>query len=420
MSGRRRTNPAAPTGTDERREYLQSVLDALWPESTTIASANGTGVPTERQREFVVVPNARRPTLVLPLRPRRVTAAGLRHYKTSANARTRLKLQLFALGAQVGLADLLPDRINVDRSGHGPESGIEAYLSAALNREVLVSLYVGPSRAIQKPVLQLLSPRGQTLGFAKIGTNELTRELVRGEAATLAFLSGKPWKRLMVPTVLHHGIWRGHEVLVQEPLSGSRRGGKLNAALMHGAMLELASSSGVEFALVIGSAYWAKLCARVERLPPSSYADSLAQAVHEISSRVVDVRLDFGSWHGDWAPWNMTTSGGRINAWDWEQYAHPAPMGFDALHYRIQSLVVSDQRSSDVAVATTGREAAGLLAPFGVPPNVAALVMLMYIVDIAARYVHDGEYDAGTRMGNLDSWLSAALERQLRAFSEVR
>jgi hypothetical protein len=418
MSGRRRTHPATPTGTDERREYLQSVFEALWPEPTTIA-ANGTTAATGKQHEYVVVPNVRRPTLVLPLRPRRVTAAGLRHYKTSANASTRLKLQLLALGAQVGLADLLPDRIKVNRSPRGPDAGIEGYLSDALNREVLVSLYVGPNRAIQKPVLQLLSPRGETLGFAKVGTNELTRELVRGEAQALTSLNAARWKRLTVPTMLHHGIWRGHEVLVQEPLAGSRRA-KADPSLLTEAMLELASSSGVEVAAVTGSRYWKRLGERVGQLPPSVYADLLAHALREISALAADTRLDLGSWHGDWAPWNMAASGDRLRVWDWEQYAHPAPLGFDALHYRIQTLVVSDRRTPDVAVETTGRDAADLLTPFAVPHDLAPLVMLMYVVDIAARYLHDGEHEAGTRMGNLDSWLSAALERQLRAISEAR
>ncbi len=416
MSERRRTSPTTPPPSDERQKYLKSVAEALWP--ATVAEAGATQRAAARNA-YVVVPNARRPTLVLPLRPRRVTAAGLRHYKTSANTRTRLKMQLLALGAQVGLADLLPDRIDVSTSSHGTDSGIESYLSAVLERDVLVSLYVGPNRAIQKPVLQLLSPRGHTLGFAKIGTNPLTQELVRTEGETLARLSQQSWNWLTLPSVLHHGTWHGLEVLVQEPLSGSRQG-KISPSLLTDAMLELASSNALEQTRVTESGYWRRLCDRVGQLPASSYAESLTQTVKEIADLVPDVSLDFGAWHGDWAPWNMAASSERLGVWDWEQYDDAVPLGYDALHFSIQVKVVSDNQSPDTAVKNTGQEAAALLAPFGVRPEVAALVMLLYVVDISARYLHDGEDEAGTRMGNLDSWLSVALERQLHAISEGR
>ena len=49
-----------------------------------------------------------------------------------------------------------------------------------------MSLYLSPARANRKPVLQLLTPQGQAAGFAKIGTNQLTRELVTAEYEALA------------------------------------------------------------------------------------------------------------------------------------------------------------------------------------------------------------------------------------------
>ena len=53
---------------------------------------------------------------------------------------------------------------------------------------MLVSLHLGPARANRKPVLQLIAPDGETLGFAKLGIGPLTRRLVRAETTALSAL----------------------------------------------------------------------------------------------------------------------------------------------------------------------------------------------------------------------------------------
>ena len=81
-----------------------------------------------------------------------------------------------------------------------------------------MSVHVGAPRANRKPVLQLLSPDGTTLGFAKLGVNRLTRRLVRAETSALVTLRYLRLSTVDTPRVLHTGRWRGHQVLVQEAL----------------------------------------------------------------------------------------------------------------------------------------------------------------------------------------------------------
>ena len=53
-----------------------------------------------------------------------------------------------------------------------------------------------------------------------------------------------------------------------------------------------------------------------------------------------DEEMEFGGWHGDWTPWNNARfDPDRIVLWDWERSGQPAPLGFDAIHYRFQALV---------------------------------------------------------------------------------
>ena len=95
---------------------------------------------------------------------------------------------------------------------------IESFLREALGRDLLISAYLGPARANRKPVLQLLSSRGQPAGFAKIGTSPLTRALVQAERDALTRLGQAGLTDVTVPRVLHYGEWREMNVLVLSAL----------------------------------------------------------------------------------------------------------------------------------------------------------------------------------------------------------
>lgn len=400
--------------------YLDELLQTLWPAPARISrpgrlTRGGSGV-----RDFIAVPNDRRPRLLLPRRPHRVTAAGLRNYKSSASGRARLKLQVLAGVTRLGAADLLPSRVRVDLGAGGDDSGIDGYLSQVLGREVYVCLYIGPPRAVQKPVLQLLTPRGTTFGFAKIGTNPLTRRLVRSEGDALLSLAEHPWRRLSIPAVLHQDTWHGHEVLVQQALTATGPAAS-DPGVLTEAMVELSTARGLTSSMVSESDYWRQLHERLAALPASEHGETVRAALTGAAPTAAGIRLDFGCWHGDFAPWNISYAQSRVNVWDWEQFATGVPPGYDALHFRAQRALVQDGMESAAAMESALGAAAALLEPFGVGRSAADLVGLLYVVEIALRYLADGEVDAGTRMGKLQNWLSPVVTRQLdRLDSGVR
>ena len=47
--------------------------------------------------------------------------------------------------------------------------------------------------------------------------------------------------------------------------------------------------------------------------------------------------LVFGTWHGDWGPWNCARTPGRLLVWDWERSADSVLLGFDLLHFGYQT-----------------------------------------------------------------------------------
>jgi hypothetical protein len=128
----------------------------------------------------------------------------------------------------------------VESAGNGPDADVVSYLRKVLDCDVVVSLRIGPPRANRKPVLELLSPRGEALGFAKVGVTGLTRELVRAEAAALDVLGAAIGPSQVIPRHLH-GQWRDHkcwsERRCQGPAGGIRGCDRL--------MAEVAAVQGV-------------------------------------------------------------------------------------------------------------------------------------------------------------------------------
>jgi hypothetical protein len=399
--------------------YLGAMLRILWPEPASIVRIGRFSSPSRTATEFVVLPHLRSPKLVLPRSPRKLTAAALRNYKASATGRARLRLRVLATALRLGAGALLPDRITISYPPAAQDRSIERYLHDVLGTPIRLALYVGPQRAVQKPVFQLLDADGMTFAFVKVGMNRLTQTLVRSEAEALAFLSSLSMRRLVVPELIHHGQWDGHEVLVERAIPPS--GLELTATEpLTEAMLELARSRDTETVGLASSTYIAALRKRIAAEEPGPLTELLAASLDRLVAVLGAAPIELGSWHGDWAPWNMVTTPEHIKVWDWEQFESGVPIGFDAVHFQVQDAVVVQGHDPIEAFAATRHGASSLLAPYAIPGDLALLPVVLYAIEIATRYLHDGEIEAGTRMGRIDRWLPPVLEDLLRAIEQRR
>lgn len=415
--------PVPPPGAAQpgmRPEYLWEVLRTLWPPPARMARYGRLASPLARDRadavEFLVFPNERNAVLLVPRRPRRVSAGALRSYKASAGRRDRLRFGTLALAARTGLAEVLPDRIGIIPDAGGPAADIGSYVRTALHADVLFSLYIGPARANRKPVLQALTPDGKVAGFVKVGIESLTCELVRAEAQALAFLASVTLPHLQTPRLLHHGCWQGHEVLVQQALPAGRPA--RSGADVSAAMAELAGVRGLRHLPAAQSPYWRDLQARLLAVAGRELASPLLQALDRLQPLAAGTTLAFGTWHGDWTPWNMTMLGDRALVWDWERFGTGVPVGFDAVHYSMQGAIIRGGIDAEAAADAVVTNAAQVLAPLGVDPAAGGLVASLYLIEIAARYLHDGQAEAGNRLGQIGTWLLPALGRHTQRLAD--
>src|SRR5260370_14648729 len=178
--------PALRTGqaSQQPADYLTEVGRLLWPPpaSATLvrrrSGAAGGGL--------LVLPGLRRQKMIVP-RGRRGGAAAIRRYGEPGSARAKVTTKSLAFLLAGGLGSMVGDRLVVSTPAGAPTIGW--YLTQTLGQRVEVSLHVGAARANRKPVLQLLTPSGDTIRFAQIGINHLTADLVRAQHEALTRLA---------------------------------------------------------------------------------------------------------------------------------------------------------------------------------------------------------------------------------------
>jgi hypothetical protein len=402
--------------------YLGEICELLWPppivvtiEGTRPGRANPPatvrpGADREKQpgnSELMLVPGVRRPPLLVPAAPR-VAAAAVRHYSGSRSTATRLVAKLMSVGLARGLGgSVRRGRVRLDAAA-GSDT-IEAYLRDAVSRDIQVSMYLGPARANRKPVLQLLTGAGEPVGFAKVGVNPLTRELVRAEHSSLDLLGRAGMRKVTVPRVLHYGEWRGLNVLVVTALPVWQRHHSVTPAGLAAAMIEVAHIAGLHDEPLAGGAYLNRLSGRLAGAEEGLERAALTDALGMIADAEGDTVLTYGAWHGDWAPWNMANTGLGLLVWDWERFTVGVPLGFDALHHWLQAEVGPGHRDPLRAAVACVEQAAGLLGPFGIAAPQARLTALLYLADLATRYLVDQQAKAGARRGSPGTWLIPAI-----------
>ncbi|GHJ57369.1 hypothetical protein Nm8I071_66760 [Nonomuraea sp. TT08I-71] len=391
-----------PPDGDGRSAYLGELAGLIWPEPAEPALRKGGG-------GWVVVPSASRPRLLVPTGSGRAAASAVRHSTEAVGRKARLVRQGLATAFRLGLGPLVfRDRLVVTGGG------LDAYLAEVLGERALVSLHIGPARANRKPVLQLLAPDGRALGYAKLGVDPLTRALVEAEAAALRRLADLPLGPVTVAGVRHHGDWHGHALLVQEalPVRLPRATPAAAEAAERAAMVAVAGCLGVRRRSWAGSDHAARLADAVDALGARPEAGRLRAALKTVGD--LDPTVAFGAWHGDWNGGNSAVlADGRVLVWDWERFEADVPVGYDELHRAVQTAIGNDGVEPVEAARALIAGADRALAPFDPDGRGADLVAVLYLVELAARYLRDRQAEAGARLGHVDDWLLPAVEEHL-------
>jgi hypothetical protein len=289
---------------------------------------------------------------------------------------------------------------------------IEHHLAGCFGTEVRVGVLLGTRRVNQKPVLQIFDLDGRLRGYAKVGHNELTAGLVRREAASLAAMGGHDLRSFRVPRLLHHAQWAGLEVLVISALTTDPRQ-RVTRAVRHTAMREVAHLRDTTSVPLAGSGFWARQRHTVELLAGEPAGRRLRAAADAIGLRHGDDVVSLGGWHGDWGRWNMAMGDGTLQLWDWERYDPEVPIGFDGLHFAAQSVrpgEPEEHRQEELFL----RSVPETLGELGVHSDQHDLILRLYLLEIAGRYVEALTHGETPTLRRRTSWVLSVLERSHR------
>lgn len=135
-----------------------------------------------------------------------------------------------------------------------------------------------------------------------------------------------------------------------------------------------------------------------------------APLMRALGSLPDDVTIPTGAWHGDLNPGNLRLTSEQCPVWDWERFGDDAPLGFDLLHHDLHRDIAVAGKSPLAAAEELLERAPALLAPWQ-KPAAAAVVVRMYLLTLALRYIRDGQATAGAHVGRVDQWILPALRR---------
>ena len=407
-----RPPPAASVRVQPRRgssaSRPQSVhADLLWTLGLMVAGRpllveTGSLQAAPGARQYVTLPTVTRPRMLLPVDTSAALTAslvgdnGLRSLQRRAGRAVLQRLLTLPSVYRAAGDHLVLDAFDETSAELPP---LWVLLGELFDEPVLLATSVHRRAPHRKPLFQVITRSGRTVGYAKLGWNDRTTQAVDVEAAALQRLGRQPAAGVIVPTLLHHAPWGPHKLLVTAPLPTATRRYTGRTPPPPVSTLRAVAAVGHLRTQRLGDApYVAGLRARIEEQAARGVAahvpvEPVLTALDQLVHREAELEVETGGWHGDWVPWNLAQHGASVLAWDWEYAARDVPVGFDCLHYHFEVEATVRGRGAERAFATASARAAHPLAELGLSASARHVVETLYLAEYFTRRV--GNYAAG-------------------------
>lgn len=389
---------------------LTATLAELYPAATIKVTRVGQDASALR-----LVPNTRRPRMAVTASPSSAAAQALLRPSASDTFRTAAPRRLLSALLSRGLGPLL---MPYGLTGLDPADSIADYLAEVLGHRVLVSLTVGSARANRKPILNVHRDDGVEIGFAKVGLNDLTNQLVHHEGQTLGRLAAAGTPTFEAPRTIHSGQWQGHEVLLMSALRPDVPQRQL--APLTAAAAGIIATAPI-YHSTIGDSAWASGLGHSTAALRRTNDGDLPVLLDQFLRLHHDTVIPFGAWHGDFGPWNLAHTSALPMIWDWERYALDVPAGMDVVHYQAHRAL---RQIGNVAAARNALEESAMAAlskvlartPGVNTPTPAALhaIVIGYLLTIATRFTLDARTPSGGPIKDLARWHRTVIYDQLQ------
>jgi hypothetical protein len=372
---------------DEPVDALAWLRRALWAPDADVAL-----VPVDAgdpRATWLARPAAGSPELLVPLASAKAAAGVSRRFWDGMAAGRRARQWVGEATLRTGAAQRLwPGRIALTGAAadlDDPDRSLLARLAAFLGQpSVLAAITARPTHYNAKPVLQLFTPDGRPLAFAKVAVDDVSESYVRTEVEWLARAAAvRPPVR--APELLATPEWQGRPVALLEPLDLPR----LPRRMAGWARQEVADA-----VTALGPIESAPVATRGPAVRTREDAllggdAELGALVDLVVDRHGDAVVDFGVWHGDLSPWNTASRRHEVLVWDWELAGEDMPVGSDLRHETVM-----------VATHLLGHPARAALAPLD-PRDPATALYLLELVRRDRQAQRSGRLDGHHFLGDV-------------------
>lgn len=374
---------------------LEWLRGLLWPndELTNVSTRRPPSPGMRTVATFAVLPDSRRPRLLVQLGSSASTRSAFHQFNDGMSGRARITKAIAGTLLSRGPGrSFLGDRLHVDvpqgiSAAELDRVMLDRYLAGVLQQEDLTTaISFGSLRPNRKPVLQATSPDGAVIAYAKVGWNELTRAIVANEASALSRWAAVGPRTFDMPGLIHRGTWGGFEIIVTsaiEHLPWRKR--RPDDRLLHDAMWEIATMSDVSTLPLAATPMWSDIRSRSKHVG-GRVGEQCLELERRFEDRFGDLELNVGSWHGDWAPWNMITRGSRISVWDWERFRDGVPLGLDAAHFAHQTHLTDVHHDHVAAARIAMKTCSPMMRALGVDPKHQPPIFAYYLFELFLRY----------------------------------
>jgi hypothetical protein len=347
-----------------------------------------------------VLPNYQDLRLLIPAKPAPLALAGLSLY-TPFKRSAVFKKQLFSLLIRMGFGPIgLSDRLLLARRASIPDGsepvGWRGFFQEVLGQADLELAFAvgGWPGHFRKTVVQLMTPQGQPLAYAKIADHAGEAEGIRQEETLLRQLEALSLGGALVPSVLYAGRRNSEQVLVLSTPSGSLAPSPPRLEARHIRFLAELFRSTAQPQVLVESECFAQLCRKIETLhgwAPSVWSQRWREGCRRLIRKSPTQPIPLGWRHGDFAPWNIYLYQGQLFVLDWENGQEQSIPLWDLFHFVLRTGVLIHQATPTSLVSTLldPREALAPLiseytAAVGIGREWLALLLLYYLCDASA------------------------------------
>jgi hypothetical protein len=221
------------------------------------------------------------------------------------------------------------------KGSYEPTPG-SAWVAKRANSCVAVSL--GVPGYLRKATLRVCDQRGRVEGFLKVALGAGANPRVAHEAATLEETKELEFDIPLAPRLLDSGTHGAYAWLLQSPLAGVRSPDQIDDAHVE-FLSKLASStkttrSGDNLPTLHRSR---KHLDSLTGVVDGSWLSTMNELQQALSAKLAGRDVPCSMSHGDFTPWNLSTSESGLSAFDWEFADREAPVLADLIHFHLQT-----------------------------------------------------------------------------------